>query len=130
MLLCSAGICLFQMDEIREDPEVKHFLRNYDSGIIEASINYQPGRLTCRSNKYKFEINTNEFIATNIRTDFQEFRYLDNILMKKSEDPVLLDSISAINNFLSEYNALDLTEIIENSIYSMETGESRFFNND
>ena len=50
--------------------------------------------------------------------------------MKKSEDPALLDSISAINNFLSEYNALDLTEIIENSIYSMETGESRFFNND
>jgi len=118
------------MDEIINDPEVKHFLKNYDSAIIEASINYQPGRLTCRSNKYKFEININELTATNIRTDFQEFRYLDNILKKKSEDPELLDSISAINHYLSEYNALDLTEIIENSIYSMETGESRFFNND
>lgn len=116
------------MDKINQ--EVEDFSKNYDSAIIEASINYQPGRLTCRSNKYKFEINTNEFIATNIRTDFEEFRYLDNILMKKSEDPELLDSISAINYFLSEYNALDLTEIVENSVYSMETGENRFFNND
>ena len=112
------------------EKEAKDFFRKYDSSIIEDSINYQPGRLICRSNKYNFEINTHELIATNIRTDFEEFRYLDNILMKKSEDPELLDSISAINHFLSEYNALDLTEIIENSIYAMETGESRFFNND
>ena len=121
-------VCLIQMDKINQ--EVEDFLNNYDSAIIEASINYQRGRLTCRSIKYNFKINTHEFIATNIRTDFEEFRYLDNILVKKSEDPELLDSISSINNFLSEYNALDLTEIVENSIYSMETGENRFFNND
>jgi hypothetical protein len=114
------------MDEI--ESEIKDFLKNYDTGIIEDSIQYNSGRLRCMSNKYQFEINPHEFSATNRKTDFEEFKYSHKVLLEPSIDPKLLDSVRAINQFIAEYDALDLTEIIEDSIHALETGESGNFN--
>ena len=119
-------VVLFRMDEI--DREIKNILNNYATGIIEDSIEYISGRLRCMSNKYQFEINPHEFSATNRKTDFEEFKYSHKMLLEPSLDPELLESVLAINHFIAEYNALDLTEIIEDSIHALETGESRNFN--
>jgi len=119
-------VVLFQMDEIER--EIENILNNYNTGIIEDSIEYVSGRLRCMSNKYQFEINPHEFSATNRKTDFEEFKYSHKMLLEPSLDPELLESVLAINHFIAEYNALDLTEIIEDSIHALETGESRNFN--
>ena len=126
ILLCVWCVVLFRMDEI--DREIKNILNNYATGIIEDSIEYSSGRLRCMSNKYQFEINPHEFSATNRKTDFEEFKYSHKMLLEPSLDPELLESVLAINHFIAEYNALDLTEIIEDSIHALETGESRNFN--
>jgi len=119
-------VVLFRMDEIGR--EIENILNNYATGIIEDSIEYSSGRLRCMSNKYQFEINPHEFSATNRKTDFEEFKYSHKMLLEPSLDPELLESVLAINHFIAEYNALDLTEIIEDSIHALETGESRNFN--
>ena len=119
-------VVLFRMDEIER--EIENILNNYNTGIIEDSIEYVSGRLRCMSNKYQFEINPHEFSATNRKTDFEEFKYSHKMLLEPSLDPELLESVLAINHFIVEYNALDLTEIIEDSIHALETGESRNFN--
>lgn len=126
ILLCVWCVVLFQMDEIER--EIENILNNYATGIIEDSIEYSSGRLRCMSNKYQFEINPHEFSATNRKTDFEEFKYSHKMLLEPSLDPELLESVLAINHFIAEYNALDLTEIIEDSIHALETGESRNFN--
>lgn len=126
ILLCVWCVVLFQMDEIER--EIENILNNYNTGIIEDSIEYVSGRLRCMSNKYQFEINPHEFSATNRKTDFEEFKYSHKMLLEPSLDPELLESVLAINHFIAEYNALDLTEIIEDSIHALETGESRNFN--
>ncbi len=104
--------------------EISDFLKNYDTGIIENSIEYVSGRLRCMSNKYQFEVSPHDFSAINRKTDFEEFRYSHKVLIEPSIDPELLASVRAINHFIAEYNALSLTEIIEDSIHALETGES------
>ncbi|MDP6845836.1 MAG: hypothetical protein QF460_02695 [Candidatus Nanoarchaeia archaeon] len=104
--------------------DIENFFRKYNTSIIEETISYDSGLLKCESNLYSFEISSECLKAYNKKQDCEEFRLSDQITIL-SKDPALIDTLTAIQRFLPEFEANSLSEIIGHSIYTVRNGQRR-----